>query len=93
MQVREVPVVGEGLLELPIRVVGVRDLQLGVDGEVAVGVVVDDRLIDLDRLRVVDAPIHAQDQLPLHDGLRLGKEFVGRGYLFEGRLGGALTGR
>ena len=44
VQVDEVPVVGERLLVLLVVEVGVRDAQLGEDGELAVGVVVDDGL-------------------------------------------------
>ena len=56
------PVVGERLLHLALVEVGVGDLELRLHRVLAVRIVVDDRLEGLDRLRVVDAPIHPEQQ-------------------------------
>jgi hypothetical protein len=56
VKVRKIPVVRQRLIVLPVFEVGISDLQLCLDREVAVRVVVNDRLERLDCLGVVDHP-------------------------------------
>jgi hypothetical protein len=86
MELAEVAVVGERLLVLGVREVGVGDLELCLDRVVAVRVVVDDRLEDLDRLPVVHVGVDAEDRPALQDLEALGVELVGGCDVLEGDL-------
>jgi hypothetical protein len=86
--IREVLVIRERFLVPLVVEIGVRDFQLGLFFELAVGVVIDDRLEGFDGGVIVDEGEEAEDAAAFQGLEAVGVEVVGRFDLLERRRAG-----